>query len=74
MMNGDDNFIEDFSMGYNSGEEYRINNIYCIRNPSFPLDVKVTYTSWNQIHTATHAVIFEFTINDQGAWDITLFN
>jgi hypothetical protein len=74
MMNGDDNFIEDFSMGYSSGEEYRINNIYSIRNPSFPLDVKVTYTSWNQIHTGTHAVIFEFTINDQGAWDVTLFN
>jgi hypothetical protein len=74
MMEGDDNFIEDLSLAYSSGGEYRISNIYGIRNTSVPLDVKVTYRSWNQIRTATHQVIFEFTIYEQGTWDVTIFN
>lgn len=74
LMNGDDNFIDNFSMGYSSGEEYRLNNFYCIRNPSFPLDIKVTYTTWNHIHTEQHDAIFEFTIYEQGAWDVNIVN
>jgi len=74
MIGGDDDLVDDFSMAYSSGEEYRLNNFYCLRNTSVPLDVKVTYTSWNQIHTATHAVIFEFTILDPGKWDVTIYN
>jgi hypothetical protein len=74
LMNGDDNFIDDLSIAYSSGEEYRVNNIYGIRNTTFPLDVKVTYRTWNHIHTEQHDAIFEFTINDRGTWDVTIVN
>jgi hypothetical protein len=66
--------IENFSLVYSSGDEYRSGNTYGIQNVTFPINIKITYTSWNQLHTAQFNVAFEFTINDPGSWDVTLFN
>ncbi len=75
MMGGSDNtLIEDFSMAYSSGTEYRNGPIYGIQNVSLPLDVTLRYRTWNQLHTVQYDVIFEITINDQGTWLVALTN
>jgi hypothetical protein len=75
MMGGSDNTeIEDFSMAYSSGTEYRSTPIYGLQNFSLPLDVTLRYRTWNQLHTVQYDVIFEITIIDQGTWLVTLSN
>lgn len=66
--------IEDFSLAYDSGDEYRMGNTIGIQNTSFPLDVKVKYKTRNLLHTVQYNVIFEFTINEPGAWNATITN
>jgi hypothetical protein len=75
LQGGSDNTtIEDFSLSYDSGNEYRMTNIYGIQNTSLPLDVKITYRTWNQLHTAQYEVLFEFTIYDPGTWEVVISN
>jgi hypothetical protein len=66
--------IEDFSLVYSSGEEYRNGSIIGIQNVMYPVDVKIRYRSWNQLRTAQYNVIFEFTIVDPGTWEIMISN
>jgi hypothetical protein len=66
--------IEDFSLAYDSGEEYRTGSLLGIQNVRFPVAVKVRYRAWNQFHTAQYNVIFEFTVNDPGTWDVMISN
>ena len=75
MQNGVDNLdIEDFSMAYNSGTEYRMGNIYGIDNTSLPLFVKVTYKAWNTFHAVQMDIIYEFVIYSPGTWSVTIWN
>jgi hypothetical protein len=75
MQGGHDNIsIEDFSMAYDSGTEYRSGNYYGIENVSFPLTVKLKYRSWNYLMTSQYNVIFEILFNEPGSWDIVLNN
>jgi hypothetical protein len=66
--------IENFTMAYDSGNEYRSGNYYGLENVRFPLSVKIKYRSWNQVMTSQYNVIFEFIINEPGSWDIVIFN
>lgn len=70
----DNKSIENFSLTYSSGAEYHSSNIYGIDNVTFPVNVKIEYISWNQLHTSQFNVVFEFTINDPGSWEVTLYN
>ncbi len=75
LQGGSDNTnIQELSIVYSSGDEYRMGNIYGIQNTVFPLDVKIRYTTWNQLHTARYNVVFEFKINDPGVWEVTITN
>jgi hypothetical protein len=75
MQGGNDSFtVEDFSMVYDSGSEYRSGNYYGIENVIFPVTVKVKYRQWNQLMSAQFNVIFEFVINQPGSWDVVLTN
>jgi len=75
MQGGFDNLsIEDFSLAYDSGAEYRNGNYFGIENVKFPLSVKVMYRSWNQFKTSQYSVTFEFVINQPGDWDVVLNN
>ena len=75
MLGGSDNTqVEDFSLAYSSGSEYRIGPAYGIQNSLVPLEVTVRYKTWNQLHTAQYEVFFEFTIDDPGTWNVTLTN
>jgi hypothetical protein len=66
--------IEEFSLAYDSGEEYRMGNVYGIQNSSVPLDVKIRYRTWNQLHSVQYDVFFDFVINDPGTWEVVLSN
>jgi hypothetical protein len=66
--------IEDFSIGFSSGKEYHIGDIYGLQNTFLPLDVKVSYRSWNNLHTEQFNVVFEFTIYEKGTWEVVLNN
>lgn len=66
--------IEDFSLGYNSGTEYKNLPVYGIENCSTPMDVTVRYRTWNQLHTIQFDVVFEFTIYEPGVWNVTIIN
>jgi hypothetical protein len=70
----DNRSVEDLSLAYSSGEEFRTGNSYGIQQVTFPVHVKITYTAWNQLHTTQFNVVFEFTINDPGSWDVSLYN
>jgi hypothetical protein len=75
LQGGSDNTtIEDFYLTYDSGDEYRMGNTFGIQNTLFPLDVKVRYRTWNQMHSAQYDVVFEFTIYDPGTWDVVITN
>lgn len=75
LQGGTDNVeIEGFSLIYSSGDEFRSGNIYGIQNVTFPISVKVTYTTWNNLHSDKFNVVFEFTINEPGSWDVNLYN
>jgi hypothetical protein len=75
LLNGMDNTdIEDFSMAYDSGNEYRMGNIHGIENSSLPLYVKVTYRTWNTFHAVQSDVIYEFVVYFPGTWDVTICN
>ncbi len=68
----DNRNISDFTLSYSSGEEYRTGAVYGIDKVQFPLYVRVRYSSWNQFHTVQFTVIFEFTINEPGLWDVSI--
>jgi hypothetical protein len=71
---GDNTGIQDLSLTYSSGDEYRTGNVYGIQNTLFPLEVRVRYRTWNQFHTTQFNVSFEFTINDPGTWEVNISN
>jgi hypothetical protein len=75
LQGGSDNTtIEDFSLSYDSGVEYHMTTTYGIENTSLPLYVKITYRTWNQLHTIQYEVLFEFIIYDPGTWDVVISN
>jgi hypothetical protein len=75
LLGGNDNSeVEDFSLAYTSGSEYRNAGIYGIQNSSVPVDVTIRYRTWNQLHSAQYDAVFEFTILEPGTWKVTLTN
>lgn len=64
--------VENFMIAYSSGTQYQSGNFTGIQNPTFPLDVKITFTAWNMFHSAKSEVIFDFTINQPGNWDVVI--
>jgi hypothetical protein len=75
MLGGSENFeIEDLSLAYSSGSEYRNAGIFGIQNTSVPLDVTIRYKTWNQLHSVQYDVLFEFSLLEQGIFKVTLTN
>ena len=66
--------IVDFSLAYTSGNEYRNGYIYGIQYTAVPLEVTVRYTTWNQLHSVQYDVLFEFSIREQGVYNVILTN
>jgi len=66
--------VQDFSMVYTSGDEFRMGTVYGIQNVTFPINVRITYLTWNVMHTVQTNVTFEFKINQTGNWDVNIQN
>ena len=66
--------ITDLSLVYDSGQEYRSGSWMGIQNPLFPVSIKISYHTWNQLHTSQYYVIYEFTINEPGGWEVIITN
>lgn len=66
--------IEDFSLASDTGEKYEANQRYCIDNAIVPYKVTIRYKTWNYFHTEQHDVVFEFTINEPGIFEVTINN
>jgi hypothetical protein len=70
----DNTTISDLSIAFDSGSETRMGNVFAIQNIIFPVTVKVTYSTWTQLHTVQFEVTFEFRINEPGQWDVNISN
>ena len=65
---------EGFNVACDSGSEFQLGSATGIQNVHFPVSVKITYRTWNLLHTAQSDVIFEFEINDPGKWELSITN
>jgi hypothetical protein len=75
LLGGKDNSeVNDLTLAYTNGSEYRNIGTYGIENTTVPLDVTIRYTTWNQLHTAQYDVLFEITILEPGVWHVTITN
>ena len=68
------NDIDNFTMVTDSGEEYMSGRFIALQNAIVPYSVSIKYRTWNGLHTAQSEVVFEFTINDPGTFEISLTN
>lgn len=68
--------IENLTVASTSGNVYNNGNIngIGIENIQFPVDVVVKYITWNKLHSTQYDVIFEFTVNDPGLWEVIIHN
>lgn len=64
--------VENFMIAHSSGSQYQYGTYTGIQNPVFPIDIKVTFTAWNMFRTAKSDVIFDFTINQPGNWEVVI--
>lgn len=62
----------ELSLTYTSGNEYQSGSFVGIQNPTFPVDIKIKFSALNYFHTSSFNVIFEFTINEPGTWDVAI--
>lgn len=74
-MNGSPNAtIENLSFLSTSGTEYTMGKSMGYENINFPVVVKISYTTWNKMHTSQHYVSFEFELKQEGNWKVVLTN
>lgn len=66
--------ITDFSMASDTGEQMMIGQRYGVQNAIVPYTVYLKYRTWNHLHTQQHDVIFEFTINEPGTFEVSIHN
>jgi hypothetical protein len=66
--------ITDFSLASDSGEKIMLGQRYGIQNAIPPYKVYLKYRTWNYLRTQQHDVIFEFTINEPGTFEVTIHN
>jgi hypothetical protein len=64
--------LEDFSIASTSGQEYSTGRYIGIQNAVLPYSVIIRYRTWNQMHSERYDVIFEFTINEPGSFEVSL--
>jgi hypothetical protein len=68
------NSIEDLSVTSSSGTMFRSGGTFGIQSIVFPFTCKVSYYSWNKMHTSRVFTRFEFQITQSGRWTLDLHN
>ena len=66
--------MEGLSIAADSGDQYNSGYSTGIQNYLVPQEVKITYRTWNQLHTSQSGASFEFIINEPGRWETTINN
>jgi hypothetical protein len=66
--------ISDFSIVSDTGEQMMLGLRYGIQNAVVPYKVYLKYRTWNYLRTQQHDVIFEFTINEPGTFEVSIHN
>lgn len=66
--------VQDFSMTYSSGDEYRLGAAYALQNVKYPITIRITYMTWNVLRTVMSPAAIEFRINGPGSWDVNIQN
>ncbi len=64
--------LKSVDLAYTSGEQFHDGAIYGIQHPSFPIDIRITFTADNSFGTMQFDAYFDFTINEPGAWDVRI--
>jgi hypothetical protein len=74
-INGSNNIsLEDLSVIQSSGTLFRSGGTIGIESISFPLSCKISYYSWNKMHTSRVFSRFEFQITQTGRWVLNIHN
>lgn len=58
----------------NSGGQYKMGQKTVLDNLSFPYKCKITYVTWNKMHTVQYNATFQFEIQQAGDWTLDLSN
>lgn len=66
--------ISNFLISSSSGYETDRGQYTGYEGVKFPVEIRVTYTTWNKLHTAQYHVEFAFTIYEPGDWEVNLHN
>ena len=64
--------MKSVDIAFNSGELFRDGNIHGIQHPTFPIEVRISFTAENSFGTAQFEADFDFTINQPGAGDVRI--
>lgn len=74
-MNGGRNIeILNFIMSSSSGYQTKRGESVGYDEVTFPVNIRVQYTTFNKLHTANVEVVFDFTISEPGDWTVKLNN
>jgi hypothetical protein len=66
--------LENFMMVSSSGYETRLGESVGYDNVTYPVTIKVNYTTWNKMRSSRVYVIFEFRIFEEGDWGVDIHN
>lgn len=66
--------IENLLMASSSGYETRLGESLGYDELTFPVTIKLNYTTWNKLRGAKIDVIFEFRIFEPGDWQVDIHN
>jgi hypothetical protein len=68
--------VSNLTTNYSNGAAYSTGDLggMGVQNVTFPIDVKIKYTTLNKIESTQYDVIFEFTITDPGSWEVIIHN
>lgn len=66
--------ITNLMMSSSSGYNARLGRSFGFDEVTFPVSIRLTYTTWNKLKTSTYLVEFEFEIFEPGDWIVDLHN
>ncbi len=74
-LNGGNNTdLENFSANPSSGAPFYTGGAVGFEGIVFPFTVRLTYLSWNKLHTSRVRSSFEFKISQPGRWQVVVHN
>lgn len=66
--------ISDLLMSTSSGTDVKLGLSIGYDFITFPVTIKISYTTWNKLHTIQSNVKFDFEISEPGDWSVQLNN